>query len=154
MLQQFPLTCRTIDKYQPRDKELVYKLKSSNYHTFLGLVREQTVQKEEGERVCGGTRSIPPILCRIHLRKVAQYRLQILKKLRGTLHLERQARSSSQFSITKKNQTKRVTTVSLRQQLLETKIPSTAAASRSLLRSNPPPFPLCSTAASTSEPVE
>ena len=37
----------------------------------LGPVREQTVQKEEGEQV--------PILCRIYLRRVAQYRLQILK---------------------------------------------------------------------------
>ena len=57
---------------------------------FLGRVREQTVQKEEGERVCGGTRIIPPILCRIHLRIVAHYRLQILKKLRKMLHLARQ----------------------------------------------------------------
>ena len=52
-------------------------------HRSLVWVREQTVQKEEGERVWGGTKLFPPILCRIHLRRVAQYKLQILKNVAG-----------------------------------------------------------------------
>ena len=48
-------------------------------HRSLGQVREQTVQKEEGEQVCGGPELFTPIKCRIHLRRLEQYKLQILK---------------------------------------------------------------------------
>ena len=52
-------------------------------HRSLGRVREKTVHKEEGEQVWGGPTLFPPILRRIHLRRVAQYKLQILKNGAG-----------------------------------------------------------------------
>ena len=71
-------------------------------YTYFGRVREQKVKKEEGKRVWGGPELFPPILCIIHLRRVAQYKQQNLKSGAGHYISRKRLDLPSQFSFNKR----------------------------------------------------